>query len=293
MPETEALGISLPHLEDLSNNELVSLQSATSREFDLPRFFADPMRIGIRAPEVAIIPAGQLVMGSNRDEFGHIKDEYPQHYIQMRKPYAIGRFAVTANEFELFRKETEWFLRKDLLWAKGDEPVMNIRLSDTQLYLDWLSKQTGQTYRLPTEAEWEYAARAGSITAFHFGETVSCKEVHFDPTSPYEEARQKKKWFFPRCFPMPKAISVGTKPANRWGLHEVHGNVWEFTSSPWRNSHLGANRDGSHDGVSGPWYVTKGGSWFDPAVLARSAARKKRLNDEMDTNLGFRIVREL
>ncbi|RTZ64065.1 MAG: formylglycine-generating enzyme family protein [Aquificaceae bacterium] len=283
-----------PHLPDLSTEEIIELQHKASSELNLPRYFSDNMKIGGSAPEMAIIPRGLFEMGSNSSEFGHYKDEYPQHYIQINKPFAIGRYTITSDDFEIFREDTEWHLRPELLWAKGKEPVMNIRLADMQLYLKWLSEQTGEVYRLPTEAEWEYAARAGTSTAFHFGETTSCKEVHFDSTAPYEEAKQKKRWFLPKCFPMPKAIPVGSKPANSWGLHEVHGNVWEFTSTQWRNSHLNTNRDGSNSGISStPWYVTKGGSWFDPAVLARSAARKKRLDDEMDTNLGFRVVREL
>ncbi|HIO92427.1 MAG TPA: formylglycine-generating enzyme family protein [Leucothrix mucor] len=282
------------YLPDLTTKEIIALQNKTSLELDLPPYFSDKMKIGNTAPEVAIIPSGLFEMGSNSDEFGHYKEEYPQHYIQIQKPFAISRHTVTGKDFEKFRKDTEWHRRPELLWARDDEPVMNIRIADMKLYLKWLSEQTKETYRLPTEVEWEYAARAGTSTAFHFGETVSCKEVHFDSTAPYEEARQKKKWFLPRCFPMPKAIPVGSKPANSWGLYEVHGNVWEFTSTRWKNSHINSNRDGSSSDTSAsPWYVTKGGSWFDPAVLSRSASRKKRLDDEMDTNLGFRIVREL
>ncbi len=282
------------YLSELTTEQIINLQHKTSQQLGLTSYFSDPMKIGGNAPEVAIIPAGLFEMGSNKDEFGHYKEEYPQHYIQIRKPFAIGRYAITAAEFAKFKQDTEWYQRPELLWAKENEPVMNIRLADMKLYLQWLSKQTGNKYRLPTEVEWEYAARAGTNTAFHFGETVSCKEVHFDSTAPYEEARQKKRWFLPRCIPMSKAIPVGSKPANSWGLHEVHGNVWEYTNSRWKNSHLNANRDGTDGNTSNsPWYVTKGGSWFDPAILSRSAARKKRLDDEMDTNLGFRILREL
>lgn len=282
------------HLPDLSTDEIIKLQEETSLEFGLPKYIKDDMKLGGTAPEVAIIPRGLFEMGSNSDEFGHFKEEYPQHYIQIRKPYAIGRFTITADDFNQFRHDTEWHLRRELLWSKKQEPVMNIRYSDMKLYTQWLSNQTGQIYRLPTEVEWEYAARAGTNTPFHFGETVSCKEVHFDSTAPYEEARQKKKWFLPRCFPISKAIPVGSKPANSWGLHDVHGNVWEYTSTRWKSSHINANRDGSQSTTSSsPWYVTKGGSWFDSALLARSAARKKRLDDEMDTNLGFRVIREL
>ena len=157
-----------------------------------------------------------------------------------------------------------------------------------------MNKQTGQHYRFPTESEWEYAARAGTNSAFHFGDEVTCKDVHFNSLFPYNEAKQKKRWYLPQCAPMVTALEVGSKPPNNWGLHEVHGNIWEFTDTPWRDSHVNSNRDGTVDSsfISSA-IVTKGGSWFDDAIHARSASRKKRLYDEMDTNLGFRVVRDL
>jgi len=292
-PETGHRQQNIPFLPDLSSDEIKALQDTTAEKLNLPSYFSDSLKIGGEGPELAVIPAGQYEMGSTHDEFGHIKEEYPQHYSHIRQPFAIGRFTVTADDFEKFRADTEWFLRPDLLWAKGKQPVMNIRISDCYLYLNWLSEQTGHRYRLPTEAEWEYAARAGTNTAFHFGDDVTCKDVHFNSLFPYNEAKQNKRWYMPICVPMPKAIEVGSKPANNWGLHEVHGNVWEFTETPWQDSHINANRDGTSPNSLSRWLVTKGGSWFDDAVWARSAARKKRLFDEMDTNLGFRVVREI
>lgn len=282
-----------PFLPDYSREGISTLQHETATKLELSMHFSDDLMIGGNGPELAVIPAGQYEMGSAYDEFGHVKEEYPQHYSNIVKPYAIGRFTVTADDFEKFRADTEWFVRPELLWSSGKEPVMNIRVSDCNLYLDWLCKQTRQHYRLPTEAEWEYATRAGTSTAFHFGDDITCKEVHFNALFPYNEAKEKKRWYMPRCMPMPKAIEVGSKPANAWGLHEVHGNVWEFTDTPWQDSHINANRDGSSSNHYSPWIVTKGGSWFDDAVWARSASRKKRLFDEMDTNLGFRVVREI
>ncbi len=279
---------------ELKQDEVVHLQQQLADTISLPVFFSDPLSVGGYGPELAIIPAGQYEMGSTDMEFGHAREEYPQHYTHIQKPFAIGRYTVTAEDFDKFRKDTEWYLRPELIWASGKEPVINIRMADAMLYLDWLSEQTGEVYRLPTESEWEYAARAGTTTAFHFGDEVTCKEVHFHALFPYNEAKQNKRWFLPRCSPMQQALEVGSKPPNAWGLYEVHGNVWEFTSTPWRDSHLGSNRDGSNpsDFISNS-IVTKGGSWFDAAIHARSAARKKRLYDEMDTNLGFRVVREI
>jgi len=279
-------------LPDLASADIKDLQLKTAKNLNRAVFFSDTMHNGNKAPELAIIPTGKYEMGSTEAEFGHSREEYPQHYSHILKPFAIGRFAVTADDFALFQKDTEWFLRPELIWAQGKEPVINIRMSDAYLYLKWLSMQTGERYRLPTESEWEYATRAGTTSAFHFGDEVSCKEVHFHSLFPYNEAKEKKRWYLPKCAPMAKALEVGTKPANDWGLYDVHGNVWEMTDSPWRESHLYSNRDGSSDKISS-WIVTKGGSWFDAAIHSRSAARKKRLYDEMDTNLGFRVVRDL
>lgn len=283
-----------PFLPELDPLAVKKLQKDCAESFALKIYFSDKMISGIDGPQMAVIPAGQYEMGSNNNEFGHDPSEHPLHYSNILKPFAIGRYTITAEEFELFIEDTEWHLRPELIWSSGRKPVINIRMSDATLYADWLSEKTGQKYRLPTESEWEYAARAGTTTAFHFGDEVSCREVHFHSLFPYNEAKQKKRWFLPKCSPMTTALDVGSKPANAWGLHDVHGNVWEFTDTPWQDSHLHSNRDGtSDDKFLSRAVVTKGGSWFDEAIHARSAARKRRLFDEMDTNLGFRLVREL
>lgn len=226
--------------------ELLAVQQKTASLFDRDRYFSDVMNSGGQGPELSIIPAGLFEMGSTSDEHGHQHQESPQHYVAINQSFAIGRYVITAEEFDCFREATQWHLRPELLWSKGKKPVINIRIDDTELYLKWLSEETGETYRLPTEAEWEYATRAGTTTPFHFGDNVSCKEIHFDSLAPYNPDKTSKKWwFFPRCLPMPVSIEVGSKPPNLWGLYEVHGNVWEFTDSPWTASHIDANRDGS------------------------------------------------
>ena len=283
-----------PFLPELDQDKIKQLQQETAESLGLPVYFSDSLTSGQDAPTMAVIPAGQYEMGSTVDEFGHNREEYPLHYSHIYKPFAIGRFTVTADDFSLFQKNTEWFFREDLIRSKGKEPMINIRMADAVLYLEWLSDQTGETYRLPTESEWEYAARAGTTSAFCFGDEVSCKEVHFHSLFPYDEAKNKKRWFLPKCSPMTTVIEVGTKPANSWGLHDMHGNVWEWTDTPWQSSHLNSNRDGtSPSTMLSQWVVTKGGSWFDAAIHSRSASRKKRLYNELDTNLGFRVVREI
>jgi formylglycine-generating enzyme required for sulfatase activity len=283
-----------PHVDELNALEVRELQLNAAKIANLPPHFRDSCKSGELAPEMTVIPPGRFEMGSEPAEYGHRREEYPRHLTTIHRAFAIGTYPITAAEFEQFRQATEWFLRPELIWHSGRLPVINIRMEDIKLYLEWLSAETGQRYRLPTEAEWEYAARAGTITPFYHGDDVSCKEVHFNPLFPYKESQEKRRWYMPRCFPSPKASETGIRTANAWGLHDMHGNVWEFTSNHWTTSHLYANRDGSPTTSANPhWYVTKGGSWFDPAVLARSAARKKRYLDELDTNLGFRVVREL
>ena len=285
---------SLRFLPELNPVEIKELQRTTAEALKRPVYFSDQLKTGGLGPELAVIPAGQYEMGSSQTEFGHSRTEYPQHYTHITKAFAIGRFPVTADDFERFCANTEWSHRKELIWSTGNEPVINIRMADAVYYLDWLSQQTGEHYRLPTESEWEYAARAGTTTAFHFGDEVTCKEVHFNSLFPYNETKQKKRWFLPKCSPMAQVLEVGLKPPNNWGLYDMHGNVWEFTDSSWQSSHINSNRDGGSDtNFISAAVVTKGGSWFDEAIYARSAARKKRLFDEMDTNLGFRVAREL
>ena len=286
--------IRLAHVEDLDPMGLQALQQDAAAAAGLPVAFREPLGVGGEGPQLCVIPAGSFEMGSPATEFGHRPEEAPVHYVAFQRPFALGRFAVTADEFAAFARDTGYRFRSDLVTAQGRFPVMNLRIADAKRYCDWLSERTGHAYRLPTEAEWEYACRAGTSTPFHFGDSVTCREVHFNASFPYNEAREKKRWFLPRCVPMPTALEVGSKPGNTWGLHEMHGNVWEFTLNPWTASHLGAHRDGTvADSRYRDWVVVKGGSWFDAAVLARSAARRPRLRDEMDVNLGFRVLREI
>ncbi len=204
----------------------------------------------------------------------------------------MGRVPVTADQFQRFQRATGWAPRPDLIWSRGDRPVVNLCVTDARNYLAWLGAETGQSYRLPTEAEWEYAARAGSSLPFHFGESADCQSMHYRPAHP--DPANVGRWRIPCRLFNGGPEFVGQRRANAWGLHDVHGNVWEMTASAWTDSHFGARRDGGASPASdASRIVTKGGSWFDPAVRARSAARMPRLVNEIDTNLGFRVLREL
>jgi formylglycine-generating enzyme required for sulfatase activity len=275
--------------------DLLDLQQQAARAAGLSVSFRDRSRDDVPVPELLVIPAGEFEMGSDASEYGHQKTESPRRFVSIERPFALGRHPVTKAEFAAFQAATGWKPRPEVLWPAGDrQPVFNVRLRDAEAYLAWLREQTGQRYRLPTEAEWEFAARAGSRTAFAFGDSVGCRDVHFNSLFPYEERRERRRWYLPLCIPTPRPLDTGSFPPNLWGLHDMHGNVQEFTATPWRDSHVDLPRDGVYRRVGDEeWLVVKGGSWFDPAVACRSAARRRRHITEMDTNLGFRVLREL
>jgi len=283
----------LPFVPDLKRESRLQLQAETATGLGVCTDFADPMSDGRSGPSLAVIPAGIFEMGSHRSEFGHRAEEGPAHYQQVAESFAIGVYPVTAEEFAVFERDTGWSWRPDLITSSGKHPVINIRHGEAEDYCRWLSDKTGQHYRLPSEAEWEHACRAGTTTPFAFGETISCRDVHFKAAFPYEEARQKKRWYLPKCMPVVQTVPVGTYQPNDWGLYDMHGNVWEMTGDNWRVSHGDLPRRHPSP-VAGreKWITVRGGSWFDAAVYARSAARRPRLRDELDVNLGFRVVRE-
>ncbi|HSP00767.1 MAG TPA: SUMF1/EgtB/PvdO family nonheme iron enzyme [Thioalkalivibrio sp.] len=283
-----------PCVNELDHPALIALQAEAARSAGVAVGFSDPLHSGGHGPALQVIPAGRFLMGSSPREFGHQPAEAPQRYVTLTRAYALGRYVVTAEEFARFQHASGWRPRRDLIWARDRYPVINIRPADARAYLEWLSGETGQRYRLPTEAQWEHAARAGSVSPFAFGDSVSCREVHFNALFPYQERLEKRRWYLPRCLPLPWAVEVGSLPANLWGLHEMHGNVQEMTTTPWQANHGRMDAWGEVPGDGdNPRIAVRGGSWFDPAVAARSAARRMRLLDELDTNLGFRVLREL
>lgn len=281
-------------VHDLSVAPLRALQAQAAEAANLPVAFDDRLKIGGQGPRMRVIPPGVFEMGSPADEFGHRPEEGPLHYQQMAAPFAIGQVPVTADEFARFSEATGWVWRSDLIRSHGRHPVINVRHGEAEDYCHWLSEQTGQHYRLPSEAEWEYACRAGTLGPFAFGDNVSCKDVHFKAVFPYEEAKREQRFFLPKCAPIAKTVETGCYQANAWGLQDMHGNVWEMTSENWRNSYSKLpRRHPAPVARRNKWIVVRGGSWFDAAVYARSAARRPRLRDELDVNLGFRVVREI
>lgn len=275
----------------LGAGELIALQVRTAHAFGLPDpHLRDALADGTPAPELAVIPAGAFEYGATPDEPAPAQDR-PRRAALIEQSFALGVYPVTTEEFEVYARATGWRPREDLVWLSGRKPVINVRQTDARDYCAWLSAETGQRYRLPSEQEWEYACRAGAATAFPNGERIGPEDALYNASQDYDAARPRRPRLMTRCFVRCGAQDAGRLKPNRWGLHDMMGNVWEFTASAWTRDHSSLPERPLPGKVQA--VVTKGGSWFDGPEDCRAAARRRRLENELDINLGFRVLREL
>jgi formylglycine-generating enzyme required for sulfatase activity len=280
----------VPDTFALHEGGLIALQVNTARALGLPdTHFQDSLPDGTPAPALAVIPAGAFEYGAVPQEAAPEQDR-PRRAALIERSFALGVHPVTTEEFEAYARATGWQPRAELVWLSGRKPVVNVRQTEAQEYCNWLSQQTGHRYRLPTEQEWEYACRAGAATAYPLGDRITQTEALYNTSRDFDAARPKRPRLLSRRFVRCGAMEVGKLRPNRWGLHDMPGNVWEFTASSWTRDHASPPErplPGKPQAV-----VTKGGSWFDGPEDCRAAARRRRLENELDINLGFRVVRE-
>jgi formylglycine-generating enzyme required for sulfatase activity len=258
------------------------------------------------SPEMVVVPAGEFLMGASHDDSEGQKQEMPVHRVILSQPFAIGRFAVTLGQFSAFVDATgretpnemytgedggNWVQLRDHrsfrqpgFPQEEDHPVVGVSWNDAQAYANWLTKLTGKSYRLPSEAEWEYAARAGTTTRYWWGDAASTQRANFNPPEP-------KVWPPDRRH---STVPVDTFEPNPWGLYNVHGNTWEWCEDCWHESYDGAPQDGSAwvDG-EGLSRVLRGGSWYGLACHLRAAQRYWGISDWYYSDNGFRLVRSL
>jgi formylglycine-generating enzyme required for sulfatase activity len=237
-------------------------------------------------PEMIAIPAGRFLMGSPEDEPGRSRNEGPRHRVTISKPFAAGRFPVTFTEWDdcLAEGGCDGHKPYDQGWGRGDRPVVNVNWRDAQSYVGWLRRKTGKPYRLLSEAEWEYAARAGSSAPFWWGPSISTDQANYNGAFAYDGGKRGKSRFV--------TVPVKSFQPNPWGLYQVHGNVWEWVQDCVHDSYEGAPADGSAwIGGNCLAHVVRGGSWFDGPAWLRSAQRlgwTLRLG-----TIGFRVARDL
>ena len=154
--------------------------------------FRDKLKAGGEGPLMVVIPAGHFLMGSPPGEPERGENEGPQHEVRIAEPFAMGVYAVTFEEYDRFCDATNQAKPQDENWGRGERPVINVSWDDAKTYCRWLTEQSGRAYRLPSEAEWEYACRAGTKTSFHFGDIISTDQANFDGNCPYNRSAKGK-----------------------------------------------------------------------------------------------------
>ena len=232
-------------------------------------------------PEMVVVPAGSFMMGSPSHEQGRRAKEGPVHEVRISAPFAVGVYEVTFAEWDACLAAGGCGHRPiDGGWGRGDRPVIYVSWEDAKGYVQWLSRRTGKEYRLPSEAEWEYAARAGTETAYSWGDAIGVNLANCGGCG--------SQWDGSKTAP------VGSFGANAWGLHDMHGNVYEWVEDCWNGSYRGAPSDGSA-WLSGDCSerVLRGGSWIDEPAALRAAYRFTSPTGDRSLVSGFRVARTL
>ena len=225
-------------------------------------------------------------MGSPETEAERDPDEGPQHEVCI-KPFELAKYEVTFDDWDACVTDGGCAHRPDDEgWGRGKRPVINVSWNDMQEYIRWLNRAAGMHYRLPSEAEWEYAARAGTVTPFSTGDCINTKQGNFDGTFDYAQCGSHDGT------DLGKSVEVGRYPPNPWGFHDMQGNANELTEDCWNDSYEGAPNDGSA-WVQGNCSrrVIRGGSWYGYGGYTRSAYRCRSGAGFAHRSLGFRLAR--
>ena len=247
-------------------------------------------------PEMVEVPAGWFMMGAPEGEEDYHETQGPVHRVEISKPFAVGKHEVTFAEFDAcvsavgcgYRPGDSMGLPEVPGWGRGTRPVINVSWDDAQSYVAWLSGETGAGYRLLSESEWEYAARAGTRGPFHFGSTISTYQANYHGDYTYGSGH---KGVYRN-----ETVPVGSFPANGFGLHDMHGNVLEWVEDCWHDSYSGAPTDGSAWTTGGDCSVRvlRGGSLLNRPGSLRSAYRGGATTGRRGNySIGFRVARTL
>ncbi len=233
-------------------------------------------------PEMIVVPAGSFLMGSALSEKGRYTMEGPQHNVTIAKPFAISKYELTFADWDACAAYGDCDPHiTDSGFGRGRQPLINVTWHDAEHYAAWLSKMTGKTYRQLSEAEYEYAARAGTTTAYPWGDDIGRNNANCDGCGSQWDNKQ--------------TAPVGSFAANRFGLYDMVGNVWEWTEDCVHNNYNGAPIDGSAwiEGGDCSHRIVRGGSWGYSPDLLRSAYRNRVTTADRNLSLGFRLARTL
>jgi formylglycine-generating enzyme required for sulfatase activity len=232
-------------------------------------------------PDLIEVPAGEYMMGAPASDKEATAQERPQHRVRLERPFLVGRHEVTFAEWDACVEEQGCRHRPDDFgWGRGDRPVILVGWDDVQEYLTWLRSKTGRSYRLLTEAEWEYAHRAGTATRYWWGDAVGSGNANCKGCGSQWDDRQ--------------TAPVGSFQPNGFGLHDTSGNVWEWLADCWTEDYKAAGSDASvaPEGQACERRVLRGGSWVNKPGNLRSSARAWGARDGRVNIVGFRVARD-
>jgi formylglycine-generating enzyme required for sulfatase activity len=233
----------------------------------------------VACPSMVVIPAGKFSMGSPEEEVDRTEGEGPQHEVAIARPFAVSKYEVAFDQWDACVAAAACPRARDA-WGRGIMPVINVSWDDAQLYVAWLSRLTGKEYRLLTEAEWEYAVRAGSNTRYAWEDEPGIGNANCNGCG--------GAWIL-------QAAPVGSFRPNAFGIYDMEGNVWEWVEDIWHDSYEDAPADGSAwlQGGDATYRVIRGGSWHNETELLRAASRFKRHRKVQFDTLGFRVARTM
>ena len=236
-------------------------------------------------PPLIVVDAGAFTMGSPEDEVSRGNHEGPLHVVQFGRAFAVGKTEVSGAQWQVC--VSEGGCSADIAGTPDDRPLANVSWDDAQTFTAWLSAKSGEPYRLLSEAEWEFAARAGASTAFATGDTITPDQANYNGNFSYNGGRQGGF--------IGKSMPVGSYEPNAYGLHDMHGNVSEWVEDCWRDSYEGAPEDGSavEEGDACEARVMRGGMFEDTPIAVRAASRLASAPDTRSATLGFRVARSL
>ena len=246
------------------------------RELAQAEIFVEDLGGGVKL-EMVSIPGGSFLMGSPENEKRGYKSARPQHRVNV-PPFLLGKYPVTQKQYEAVMGNNPSFFRG------RNRPVETVNWNDAVEFCQGLSYSTRKFYRLPSEAEWEYACRAGTTASFYFGPTITTDLANYN-------GNLTRRWGR-KDICRGHTTDIGSFPPNAFGLYDMHGNVWEYCQDVWHDNYNDAPTDGSAWESGGNSYcrMRRGGSWVSYPILCRSANRYRSFGDRRNYYDGFRVV---
>ncbi len=252
------------------------------------KFFREELNAAVGL-DMMLIPGGSFLMGSPEDEIDRSPSESPQHPITV-PTFCMGKYPITQAQWQAVASSSPELTAHSVNFSGDELPVDNLSWAEATKFCVALSALTQRRYRLPSEAEWEYACRAGTTTPFHFGETITTDVANYDGTDNTNNRWSGSYGKGPKGIDRQQTTPVGTFPPNAFGLYDMHGNVWEWCQDTWHSNYDGAPTDGSAWVSENDDHILRGGSWINDPRNCRSASRD--LFNFRNVVIGFRVVCE-